>query len=101
MPRLLAISVLCVLLGAGLGYLIGRSQFGYPSTYELERPLKLLSGSQAGLLPPGTHMNYFGSEHNELEFYVFVRIPRDQTQGLFKPVQTDYYNGHRHLNANP
>jgi hypothetical protein len=94
-------AILCLLIGTGFGYLWAQHRFDYPTTFELSRTMTIVSGVEVGSLPRGTHMYYRSSEHDQLEFYVFVRLPLDQAQGLLNPIETDHYNGHRHLEVQP
>lgn len=80
------------------GYLFSGWNFVYSDTYELQESIPLLAnGKEQGLLPKGTELHYQSSAHNEVDFYVFVKLPQEKAKVIAKKVDVDTYNGIKRL----
>ena len=82
----------------GAGYLYSVWNFVYSDTYELQENIQLVAnGEEQGVLPKGAELHYQSAAHNEVDFYVFVRLPQDKAMAITKKVKVDTYNGVKRL----
>ena len=79
------------------GYLTASWRFVYSTTYVLNEPLSVKSSQGSGVLPVGTELHYQSMAHDEVDFYAFIRIPREETMAKTNEVKVDTYNGIKRL----
>jgi len=86
--------ILALLISFGGGYLLAGWNFVYSDTYILKEPITIMAGgSEAGVLPKGTELHYQSSAHNEVDFYVFVKLPLGKAKLKTEKVEVDTYFG--------
>ena len=98
---LLLTAIVCLVFGAGFGYLLSEYHFPRATAFEPSEALRISSGSEVGVLPRGTSMHYRSRDRDHVKFYVFVRVPIDQATLLIKPASTDRESDNRYLEATP
>jgi len=82
----------------GAGYFYSGLNFVYSDTYELLESIPIVAnGEEQGTLPKGTELHYQSSAHNEVDFYVFVRVSQEKAKSKTKKVEVDTYNGIKRL----
>ncbi len=85
---------LAFFIAFAFGYGAASLSFVYSDTYVLKTPLPISSGkSEPGLLPVGAELHYQSSAHGHTDFYVFVRVPRDQAIAHTEKTEVDAENG--------
>ena len=90
--------LLALAVSFGAGYFYSGWSFVYSETYELQESIPLVAnGKEQGLLPKGTELHYQSSAHNEVDFYVFVKVPQEKAKAITKRVEVDTYNGIKRL----
>jgi len=75
------------------GYLVASWRFVYSTTYILNEPLIVSSSFGDGELPKGTALHYQSMAHGEVDFYAFIRIPRDEAMAKTQEAEVDTFNG--------
>ncbi|MBN0989904.1 hypothetical protein [Amphritea pacifica] len=90
--------ILAIFISFGGGYLFASWNFIYSDTYVLKEPIAIVAdGTEAGVLPMGTELHYQSSAHNEVDFYVFVRVPLEKEKLKAEKIEVDTYNGIKRL----
>lgn len=94
-----AIGILSALLISFVGgYLFANWHFFYEGIYVLNEPIPIVAnGVETGLLPKGSELHYQSSAHNEVDYYVFVRIPLEKAKLKTDKIEADTYNGIKRL----
>lgn len=91
-------ATLALLVSFSGGYLLASWNFVYTDTYVLKEPIAIVAdGTESGVLPMGTEPHYQSSAHNEVDFYVFVRVPLEKAKIKAKKIEVDIYNGIKRL----
>lgn len=96
MRKVVGITILMVITFAA-GYFTASWRFVYATTYVLSEPLSISSSQDSGVLPIGTELHYQSMAHGEVDFYAFVRIPKEDAIAKTKEVEVDTYNGIKRL----
>lgn len=90
--------IVALAISFGAGYLYSGWNFVYSTIYELQEDIPIVAnGKERGLLPKGTELHYQSSAHNEVDFYVFVKVPQEKAKAKTKKVEVDTYNGIKRL----
>lgn len=98
MRKVIGITALVAITFAA-GYFAANWRFVYSTTYVLNEPLTISSSQGSGVLPVGTELHYQSMAHGEVDFYAFIRIPREEAMAKTKEVEVDTYNGIRRLKS--
>jgi len=90
--------IIALAVSFGAGYFYSGWNFVYSDTYELQEDIPIVAnGKEKGILPKGTELHYQSSAHNEVDFYVFVKVPQEKAEAKTKKVEVDTYGGIKRL----
>ncbi|GAB2188986.1 hypothetical protein MAH1_05930 [Sessilibacter sp. MAH1] len=86
-----------LILVFSIGYVTASWQFVNGSRFLLNEPIEIMVDGENGRLPKGTELHYQSMAHNEVDFYVFVRIPKEKAMLKTSRVNIDIENGIKRL----